>query len=115
MEKRAFLVSAAVALVSVIALCGVALAAPKATITVGNNFLAPGSKTVNVGTEVRFKWAGGETHKIVKRKGPGGEIRSDATSKKGVHLSKVLTKPGTYRFVCVFHPTEMKLKLVVVR
>jgi plastocyanin len=68
---------------------------------------------VSAGTQVRFKWAGGETHKIVKREGPGGEIRSSASSKKGVHLSRVLTKRGTYRFVCVFHPTEMRLKLTV--
>lgn len=113
MERRALLVSAAIGLVALIALAGVALAAPKATITVGNNFLAPSKKTVSAGTQIRFRWAGGETHKIVKRKGPGGEIGSGATSRKGVHLSRVLTKRGTYRFVCAFHPAEMRLKLVV--
>ena len=49
------------------------------------------------------------------REGPGGEIKSPATIGKGVHLAKVMSKRGTYRFVCVFHPTEMRLKLVVVR
>ncbi len=90
-----------------------AQAAPAATITVGNNFLSPTSKTIDPGTKLRFKWLGGESHHIVKTKGPGGEIKSPATSRKGVHLAKVLSKRGTYRFICTFHPTEMKLKVVV--
>jgi plastocyanin len=54
-------------------------------------------------------------HKIVKRAGPGGDISSQAKRSKGIHLAKTLSKTGTYRFVCVFHPEEMRLKLVVVR
>lgn len=106
---------AIVALAFAAMLVGVAQAAPTATITVGNNFLAPSSKTVSTGTKVRFKWLGGERHRIVKTKGPGGEIRSPATSGKGVNLAKTLNKQGTYRFICTFHPEEMRLKLVVVR
>jgi len=113
MQKRSLLVVIAVSLVGVIAFCGVAAAAPEATITVGNNFLSPSSKTVAAGTKVRFRWVGGETHKIVKRKGPGGDVRSAANARKGVHLAKVLSKRGEYRFVCSFHPTEMRLTLTV--
>lgn len=110
--KRALLLVAVLASTA-IALGGIALAAPKATITVGNNFLAPGKKTVSAGTKVSFKWAGGERHLIVKRKGPGPEIESPATSRKGVHLARVLSKRGTYLFVCAIHPAEMRLKLTV--
>lgn len=99
--------------IACVATFGVAQAAPAATITVGNNFLAPGSKTIDAGTKLRFKWLGGERHHIVKTKGPGGDIKSPATSKKGVNLAKVLSKRGTYRFICTFHPTEMKAKVVV--
>jgi plastocyanin len=102
-------------LVVAVAVAGIAQAAPKTTITVGNNFLAPSSKTVGAGTKLRFKWVGGERHKIVKTKGPGGEIKSPATSAKGVNLAKTVSKTGTYRFICVFHPKEMRLKLTVVR
>jgi plastocyanin len=101
------------ALVAVSALAGAAQAAPAATITVGNNFLSPSSKTISSGTKLRFKWLGGESHHIVKTKGPGGDIKSPATRKKGVNLAKVLTKRGTYRFICTFHPTEMRTKVVV--
>jgi len=113
MAKRSLIVVTMVAMLGAIVLSGVALAAPKATITVGNNFFSPASKTVTAGTQVRFRWAGGETHKIVKRKGPGGDVRSAAKASKGVHLAKVLSKRGEYRFVCSFHPTEMRLKLIV--
>jgi plastocyanin len=113
MSKRVLLLALGTIAVASVAALGVAQAAPTATITVGNNFLAPSKKTVSQGTKVRFRWAGGERHKIVKSKGPGADIRSSATSAKGVNLSKVLRKRGTYRFVCVFHPTEMKTKVVV--
>ncbi|HEY5816227.1 MAG TPA: hypothetical protein VIS95_07795 [Solirubrobacterales bacterium] len=114
MGKRAILALSTIGVVSAMAL-GVAQAAPEATIAVGNNFLSPGKKTVSQGTKVRFRWAGGETHKIVKREGPGGPIESRAKSSKGVHLAPTLRKRGTYHFVCAFHPTEMRLKLTVVR
>ncbi len=106
---------AVLALIAVAALAGLAQAAPKATIAVGNNFFAPSTKTVSVGTKVRFKWTGGIRHHIVKTEGPGGSIKSPATSAKGVNLAKVLGKRGTYRFICTIHPTEMRLKLNVVR
>jgi plastocyanin len=86
---------------------------PEATITVGNNFLSPAKKTIATGTKLEFRWAGGERHHIVKTKGPGGDIRSPATSKRGVHLAHTFNKRGEYKFVCTFHPTEMHLKLTV--
>ena len=113
MGKRAILLASITIAVASVAALGVAQAAPAATITVGNNFLAPSSKTISAGTRLRFKWVGGESHHIVKTKGPGGDIKSPATSKKGVNLAKVLSKRGTYRFICTFHPTEMKTKVVV--
>jgi plastocyanin len=86
---------------------------PEATITVGNNFLSPSNKTIPAGTELRFRWVGGLRHHIVKTKGPGGDIRSPATSKRGVNLVHVFNKRGTYRFICTIHPTEMHLSLTV--
>ncbi|HWM64734.1 MAG TPA: plastocyanin/azurin family copper-binding protein, partial [Solirubrobacterales bacterium] len=69
--------------------------------------------TVQRGAKVNFRWVGGELHHVVKSKGPGGEIKSPATAKRGVNLAKRFEKAGTYRFVCTFHPTEMRLKLTV--
>lgn len=113
MGKRAILLALITIAIVGMAALGAAQAAQAATITVGNNFLAPSSKAIPAGTNLRFKWVGGITHKIVKREGPGGDIRSPETSARGVNLSKVLRKRGTYRFVCAIHPTEMKTKVVV--
>lgn len=112
-RKKMLAPVAAVAIVALVAFAGIAQAEPEATITVGNNFLSPSSKTISPGTKLRFKWAGGVRHHIVKSEGPGGDIRSPATSKRGVNLAKVIGKRGTYRFICTIHPTEMRLKLTV--
>lgn len=106
---------AIVALAALAALGSVAGAAPEATVKVGDNFLRPGQKTVGKGTRVRFEWVGAARHHIVKAKGPGGPVASPATAKGGVNLAKRFQKTGTYRFICTIHPTEMRLKLVVVR
>jgi plastocyanin len=114
MGKRAILAATVFVVASLTAL-GVAQAAPEATIAVGNNFLSPSSKTIAAGTKLRFRWAGGVRHHIVKNEGPGAEIHSPATSEKGVNLAHTFNKRGTYRFLCTIHPTEMRLKLTVVR
>jgi plastocyanin len=105
---------AAIVLVAAVAAPAViARGEPETTITVGNNFLSPAKKTIAAGTKLEFRWVGGERHHIVKTKGPGGDLHSPATSKRGVHLAHTFNKRGTYKFVCTFHPTEMHLKLTV--
>jgi len=114
MGKRAIL-AAGVLVVASLTVLGVAQAAPEATIAVGNNFLSPAKKTISQGTKLKFRWVGGVRHHIVKTEGPGGAIQEPVTSKKGVNLAHTFSKRGTYRFVCTIHPTEMRLKLTVVR
>jgi plastocyanin len=115
MRRRRMIGSlAVVAVAAAVAAPGVvARGEPEATITVGNNFLSPSSKTIAAGTKLRFRWVGGERHHIVKTKGPGGDIRSPATSARGVNLAHTFNKRGVYKFVCTIHPTEMHLKLTV--
>ncbi|HET8863709.1 MAG TPA: cupredoxin domain-containing protein [Solirubrobacterales bacterium] len=86
---------------------------PEATITVGNNFLSPAKKTIAAGTKLEFRWVGGVRHHIVKTKGPGGDVRSPATSARGINLAHTFNKRGTYKFICTIHPTEMHLNLTV--
>jgi plastocyanin len=106
---------AAIALTGLVAWAGVAGAAPEATLTVGDNFIRPGQKTVAAGTRVRFRWTGVVRHHIVKSQGPGAAMASPFTSRRGINLSKRLEQPGTYRFLCTIHPAEMRAKVVVVR
>ena len=89
-------------------------AAGATTITVGDNFFAPSSKTVAAGTKVRFKWTGGgNRHNVKKTRGPGGAFKSKTTSAAGVNFAKTFTRSGTYRMICTIHPEEMRLKLKV--
>jgi plastocyanin len=104
--------------VALIASIALGLAAPgvtqaATTVSLGDNFFAPSSKTISQGAKVRFKWIGNRRHNVTKRRGPGGAIKSPTTRSRGVNFSKRFNKPGTYRFVCSIHPEEMRLKLTV--
>lgn len=96
-------------------LVGPASAAPKTTVTLGDNFFAPSSKTVSAGTKVRFKWVGSRRHNVKKKRGPGGGFKSRTTKRRGVNFAKRFTKAGTYRLICTIHPDTMRMKLTVRR
>lgn len=101
---------ATAALLSLPALGGTASAA---TVTLGDNFFSPTSKTISAGTTVRFNWTGKRKHNVTKKRGPGGGFESLTTKSKGVNFSKTFNKSGVYRLICSVHPDEMKLKLTV--
>lgn len=114
MRKRTIPALAATLAVAVVpAFTGLASAAPKTTVKLGDNFFSPAAKTVRRGTKVRFKWVGSNPHNVTKRRGPGGGIKSRTTSSDGVNFAKRFTKRGVYRFVCTIHPEEMRFKLRV--
>jgi plastocyanin len=102
---------AIVALATVLGTAGTASAAT--TVTIGDNFFAPSSKTIAAGTKVRFNWTGKRRHSVKKKSGPGGEFKSVTTKSKGVNFAKTFSKTGVYRLICTVHPDEMKLKLTV--
>ena len=102
---------ALVALATVLATAGTASAAT--TVTLGDNFFAPSSKTIAAGTKVRFKWTGNNRHNVKKKRGPGGPFKSQTTSANGVNFAKTFNQRGVYRLICTIHPEEMKLKLTV--
>jgi plastocyanin len=102
---------AAVALIAVLGTAGTAGAAT--TVTVGDNFFAPSSKTIAAGTKVRFNWTGDNRHNVKKKKGPGAPFKSRTTSAGGVNFAKTFNLRGTYRLICTIHPEEMRLKLTV--
>jgi plastocyanin len=103
----------AVALVASLALSGTAPAAPKATVTLGDNFFKPAKRAVRKGTKVRFRWAGSNPHNVVKRRGPGRRFSSRTTSRQGVNFAKRFTRRGTYKLICTIHPSEMRMTLRV--
>ncbi|HEY1355012.1 MAG TPA: plastocyanin/azurin family copper-binding protein [Solirubrobacterales bacterium] len=103
------------AVAALLAIPALANSASAATITIGDNFFSPSSKTVSVGTKVRFDWTGKHKHNVTKTSGPGGSFHSETTKSNGINFSKTLNKAGVYKFMCTVHPKEMKLTITVQR
>ena len=112
--------------VLVAAIAGVALlsAAPamgaaRKTVTVGDNYLAPGKLTVKRGTTITWRWPGydqaGDVHDVGLVSGPKGvkRFRSQAAS-TDYRFSRKLTVPGTYKLGCSLHH-NMKMTVTVKR
>jgi plastocyanin len=91
----------------------VALAVPAfgatTSIKLGDNFFKPTKVTVKKGTTVRWKWSTKAPHNVVSR--GAGSFTSGSPKKTG-NFARKLTKKGTYRIVCVVHPT-MKMTITV--
>ena len=103
-KSMTVLLIAALSFVASLALASPAMAAPKTTISLGDNFFKPASKTVRRGTIVRFKWIGNNPHNVTKRRGPGPRFRSRTTRRRGVNFAKRFRRRGLYRLVCTIHP-----------
>jgi plastocyanin len=84
-------------------------APPTKTIKLGDNFFSPSKVTVAAGTVVTFQWTGSSTHNVSVVKGP--QKFTSPNQSDGTYV-RTLTKPGTYKIVCTFHP-GMNLTLKV--
>lgn len=116
MRKRSIALATILTALLAASLAPTGSAAAATTITVGDDFFAPSSKTVAAGTKVRFKWiGGGDRHNVKKTQGPGGAFKSQTTSAAGVNFARTFSQVGTYRMICTIHPEEMRLKLTVSR
>lgn len=108
---RHVLVLATMALVAVGLAVAPATAAATSTKTVklGDNFFNPKKLTVTAGTTINFKFTGSNTHNVTVVSGPEKFHSSDEASGTYTHT---VTKPGTYKIVCTFHPgMTMTLKV----
>jgi plastocyanin len=95
-----------------------AQAAPRKTVTVGDNYFV-GPNKVKTGTKITWRWPGydqaGDVHDVGLMSGPKGvkRFRSEAAS-TDYSFSRKLTVPGTYRFGCSLHH-EMRMTIKVRR
>ncbi len=94
-----------------------ALAAPKKTVKVGDNFFSPKTLTVSRGTTVTWKWPGfdqaGDVHDVSLKSGPKGakKFHSEAAA-TDYSFKRKLTVAGTYKIVCTLHE-EMRMTIKV--
>jgi plastocyanin len=112
------------ALVALVALGGVAgtpgHAATRPTVTVrfGEFFYRPATVTVHVGQAVRFVNVGKIQHTVADTTPGWKHVRSKLIVPRplahGQSQTVRFSKPGTVWYICTFHPTLMRGKVVVV-
>jgi len=77
-----------------------ALAATR-SVTVKDDRFGPTSLTVTRGTTVKWVWRGHRLHNVAVTSGPA---RFHSPNKTRGSFSRTLSKKGTYRLLCEFHP-----------
>ncbi len=108
-----------------VALLGAASApakpAPKPkVVTVNDFYFGPSSITINKGGKIKWVWSELNTypHDVHLKKGPKGlkeksKYSTKTTAVTGAQFTKQFKTPGTYKFICTIHPTEMHLTVTV--
>jgi plastocyanin len=114
------------ACMAAVALFGAAAAPAKApkpkatTVSVNDFYFGPSSVTIKKGASVKWVWSSLNTypHDVHLKQGPKGlkskgSYSTKTTAVTEAHFQKTFTTPGTYKFICTIHPTEMHLTVVV--
>jgi plastocyanin len=89
-------------------------------VSVADFYFGPDRITVNEGGSVKWIWAATNTypHDVHLKQGPKGLAHKGSYSTKTTAVTSASFKrafetPGTYRFICTIHPTQMKLTVTV--
>jgi plastocyanin len=96
--------------------------AKPAIVTVNDFFFGPDLLTIHKGKAVKWVWSESNTypHDVHLKQGPKrladrGTYSTRTTAVTGASFKKAFERPGTYRYVCTIHPTQMKLTITVKR
>ena len=107
-----------VALGGVAGSTGHAATRPTVTVRFGEFFYRPATVTVHVGQPVRFLNVGKIQHTVADTTPGWKTIRSQLIAPRPLGHGQAQTvrfsKPGTVWYLCTFHPTLMRGKVVVV-
>ena len=123
--RRRLAVAAAVALGGALAASGGvagasghAAARPTVTVRLGDFFFRPATVTVHVGQPVRFVNVGKIDHTVADTTTRWKATRSKLIVPRPLSRGEAQTvrfaQPGTVYYLCTFHPTLMRGKVVVV-
>jgi plastocyanin len=89
-------------------------------VTVNDFYFGPAAVTVNKGGTVKWLWSelNSYPHDVHLKQGPKGLAKKSSYSTKTTAVTEAEFKkkfetPGTYKFICTIHPTEMKLTVTV--
>ena len=111
---------AAVALLGVTAAAAQAPKKPPVKVTVNDFYFAPTAVTVKKGGSVKWIWSSYNTfpHDVHLKQGPKGlknksRFSTTTTAVTDAHFQRTFEVPGTYKFICTVHPSEMKMTVTV--
>ncbi len=95
--------------------------APK-LVSVADFFFGPSAVTVKKGGAVKWVWSAANSapHDVHLKQGPKGlkkkgTYSSRTTAVTNARFQKSFPTPGSYKFICTIHPTQMKMTVTVKR
>jgi len=122
-KLRALLVAVCV---SAVALSGVTAASaqapkkPPVKVTVNDFYFAPTAVTIRKGRAVKWIWSSYNTypHDVHLKQGPKalknkGRFSTTTTAVTEASFQRTFEVPGTYKFICTVHPSEMRMTVTV--
>jgi len=93
---------------------------PPVKVTVNDFYFAPTAVTIKKGRAVKWVWSSYNTypHDVHLKQGPKAlknksRFSTTTTAVTGAHFQRAFEVPGTYKFICTVHPSEMKLTVTV--
>jgi plastocyanin len=89
-------------------------------VSVADFYFGPEKLTLKEGQSVNWVWAETNTypHDVHLKSGPKSLKQKKSYSTKttavtNAEFEKTFTTPGTYKFICTIHPTQMHMTIVV--
>ena len=89
-------------------------------VSVADFYFGPETLTLKEGQSVNWVWAESNTypHDVHLKSGPKGlkakaSYSTKTTAVTDAEFEKMFTTPGTYKFICTIHPTQMHMTIVV--
>jgi plastocyanin len=110
----------ALALPGVTAAAAQAPKKPPVKVTVNDFYFAPTAVTIKKGRAVKWVWSSYNTypHDVHLKQGPKAlknksRFSTTTTAVTDAHFQRTFEVPGTYKFICTVHPSEMKMTVTV--
>ena len=124
-KLRALLVAACVAAVALLGVTAAAAPAPKkppVKVTVNDFYFAPTAVSIKKGRAVKWIWSSYNTypHDVHLKQGPKAlknksRFSTTTTAVSEASFQRTFEVPGTYKFICTVHPSEMRMTVTVKR
>jgi plastocyanin len=93
---------------------------PPVKATVNDFYFAPAAVTIRKGRAVKWIWSSYNTypHDVHLKQGPKAlknksRFSTTTTAVTDARFQRTFEVPGTYKFICTVHPSEMKMTVTV--